>query len=120
MKMLRMFLLVLVGVIAINSEVMAGGSKNSGTLTVTNNAAGQVGVVVDPPAAWAAWTAPLTPAQEAQVANRATLINTTATQSFKLKRGAHVVLAFNVTTKNYTLTNVIVYKKAVTGINVNP
>ncbi len=120
MKMLRMLLLVLVGVIAINSEVMAGSSKNSGTLTVTNQAAGQVGVVIDPPAAWAKWTAPLTAAQEAQVASRATLINATASQSFKLKRGAHVVLAFNVASKNYTLTNVNIKKKAVTAVNVNP
>ena len=123
--MLRSVLMVAMAVVLMSGESFAGSGKNNGTLAVKNNAlAGgvpaPVAVVIDPPAAWAAWVAPFTVAQKAELAKRATIVAPNATQTFAVKKGDHQVLAVNTVTELYTLTNVTIHKKQTTSINVNP
>lgn len=124
--MMRQLLLVAMAVVAMSSQSFAGGGgKNNGTLVVTNATAPAVSVyiVIDPPPAWAAWEAPFTPAQGAELAKRATIITAAGSQSFSVKKGAHKVLAVNASVpgeETFTLTDVMIVKKKSTAISVNP
>lgn len=124
--MIRQMLLVAMAVVAMSSQSFAGGGgKNNGTLVVTNATAPSVSVaiVIDPPAAWAAWVAPFTQAQANAVARRATIITAAGSQSFAVKKGDHKVLAVNSSVpgaETFTLTNITIVKKQTTGISVAP
>jgi hypothetical protein len=130
MKMLRMVLLVLVGVIAVNADVMAGGSKNSGTLVVNNTSAQALLVMINPPASLlgltgGANTGTITAAQFATL-NPAAASQLPAGQSFstKLKRGTHIVASVEATATagvhKFRVQNVTVYKKGVSTVNAAP
>ena len=124
--MIRHVLLAALAFVAMSSPTFAGGGgKNNGALVVTNAAVNagagvSVAVVIDPPAAWAHWTAPFTQAQKDQLAKRATIIAATGTQSFSVKKGAHKVLAVNTVSEAYTLSDVNIVKKQSTSITVTP
>ncbi|MCA9011424.1 MAG: hypothetical protein KDB01_16845 [Planctomycetaceae bacterium] len=119
--MLRKVLMVALALFLMSSDSFAGGGgKSNGTLVVRNNAANSVAIVVDPPTAWAAWVAPFTAAQKAQLAKRATIVASSGSQSLALKKGAHKILAVNTVTEAFTLTDISIVKKQTTTINVNP
>ena len=119
--MLRNVLMVAMAMFLMSSDSFAGGGgKNNGTLVIRNAAANSVAIVVDPPAAWAAWVAPFTAAQKAELAKRATIVTATGSQSRAVKKGAHKILAVNTVTEAFTLTDITIVKKQTTTITVNP
>lgn len=122
--MVRSVLMMAMAFALMSGESFAGGGgKANGTLVVKNATAepvASVAIVVDPPVAWAAWVAPLTVAQKAELTKRATIVVAGGSQSFKVKNGAHKVLAINITTENHTLTDVLIVKKKTTTILVTP
>lgn len=122
--MIRSVLMVAMAFALMGGQAFAGGGgKANGTLKVTNSTVApisSVAIVVDPPAAWAAWVAPFTPAQKAELAKRATVVAAGGSQNFSVKKGDHKVLAVNITSEAYTLTDVTITKKQTTSITVTP
>ena len=122
--MLRNVMMFAMALTLMSSQAFAGGGgKNNGTLVVTNASAlpqANVAIVIDPPAAWAAWVAPFTAAQKAALTKRATVVAPGGSQSFAVKKGSHRVLAVNSVTELYTLTSVTIVDKQTTSITVTP
>lgn len=122
--MVRSVLMMAMAFALMSGESFAGGGgKSNGTLVVTNataEPAASVAIVVDPPAAWAAWTAPFTVAQKAELTKRATIVVAGGSHSFSVKKGPHKVLAVNTATENYTLTDVMIVSKQNFTVMVTP
>ena len=119
--MIRSMLMMAMAFALMGGQAFAGGGgKANGTLVVKNAAYDSVAIVVDPPVAWAAWAAPFTDAQKAELAKRATIITADGSQSFSVKQGAHKVLAVNMFDEAFTLTDVTIRKKQTTSITVAP
>jgi len=121
-KVLTVAVAVAMAVVMMSGDAFAGGGgKNNGTLVVNNgDAVNAIAVVIDPPAAWAAWVAPFTQAQKDALAAKATIIPAAGKQSFSVKKGAHKVLAVDTVTELFTLTDVNIVKKQTTTITVTP
>lgn len=120
--MVRSLLMMAMAFALMSGEAFAGGGgKANGTLVVISDSADSVAIVVDPPAAWAAWIpGAITDAQRAELTRRATIIAPGGSQSFSVKRGAHKVLAVNTNDEFFTLADVNIGKKQTTTIRVNP
>ena len=122
--MFRSVLMLAMAFALMSGESFAGGGgKSNGMLAVTNasaNPVASVAIVVDPPAAWGAWVAPFTAAQKAELAKRATIVTAGGSHTFSVKKGAHKVLAVNMTSETFTLTDVTITAKQTTSITVSP
>ncbi len=119
--MLRNVVMFAMALTLMSSQGFAGGGgKNNGTLVVRNSCTENVAIVIDPPAAWAAWVAPFTAVQKSALSNRATIVTAGGSQSFAVKKGSHRVLAVNTVTELYTLTDVTIVNKQTTAITVAP
>ena len=122
--MLRNAMMFAAALAIMSSQVFAGGGgKNNGTLVVKNSSVtppASVAVVIDPPASWAKWVAPFTPAQKAELTKRATIVASGGSQSFAVKKGSHKVLAVNTVTELYAISNVTIVSKQTTKVSVAP
>lgn len=119
--MLRNVLMLLVAAAVLHVEAFAGSGSSTGYLVVRNRATSAIAVVVDPPESWARFSNPVTDAQLAQVAKRATVIPAApGFTAFKLKAGNHSVLAANLTSKRWVLLPAVIAKNNLTYLVVDP